>query len=90
MGMNSEKGEWREVWWNWKKRMEIADTHLKIQDSSCLHRKTQTLHCFVKEISNIFITSIYMENGKVLKKECEWSAAYAMAKVNIQGGKSCR
>ena len=22
----------------------------KIQDSSCLHRKTQTLHCFVKEI----------------------------------------
>ena len=25
-------------------------THLKIQDSSCLHRKTQTLHCFVKEI----------------------------------------
>ena len=49
MGMNREKGgEWREVWWNWKKRMEIADTHFKIQD--CLHRKTQTLHCFVKEI----------------------------------------
>ena len=21
-----------------------------LQDSSCLHRKTQTLHCFVKEI----------------------------------------
>ena len=50
MGMNSEKGEWSEVWWNWKKRMEIADTHLKKRDSSCLHRKTQTLHCFVKEI----------------------------------------
>ena len=50
MGMNREKGEWREVWWNWRKRMEIADTHLKIHDSSCLHRKTQTLHCFVKEI----------------------------------------
>ena len=33
-----------------KKRMKVADTQLKIQDSSCLHRKTQTLHCFVKEI----------------------------------------
>ena len=31
MGMNSEKGEWSEVWWNWKNRMEIADTHLKIK-----------------------------------------------------------
>ena len=48
--------------------MKVADTHLKIQDSSCLHRKTQTLHCFVKEISNTFIASIYMENRKVLKE----------------------
>ena len=34
--------------------LEEEDEHcrhiIKIQDSSCLHRKTQTLHCFVKEI----------------------------------------
>ena len=27
-----------------------SHTLKKIQDPSCLHRKTQTLHCFVKEI----------------------------------------
>ena len=50
MGMNRGKRELREIWWNRKRRMKVADTHLKIQDSSCLRRKTQTLHCFVKEI----------------------------------------
>ena len=30
MGMNREKGELREVWWNRKKRMKVTDTHLKI------------------------------------------------------------
>ena len=48
--------------------MKVTDTRLKIQDSSCLHRKTQTLHCFVKEILNTFIASIYRENRKVQKE----------------------
>ena len=50
MGMNREGGNGGKFGGTGKKRMKIADTQLKIQDSSCLHRKTQTLHCFVKEI----------------------------------------
>ena len=50
MGMNREEGGMEGSLVELEGEMKIADTHLKIQDSSCLHRKTQTLNCFVKEI----------------------------------------
>ena len=48
--MNSEKGEWSEVWWNWKKRMEIADTHLKFTIQVVCTEKLKHYIVFVKEI----------------------------------------
>ena len=54
-----------------------------------LGQKLKTLNCLQANRS-IFIASIYMESRKVLKRECESSAAYVMANMNIQKRKLCK
>ena len=49
-------------------RREDENCRQIIKNSSCLHRKTQTLHCFAKRNLNTFIASIYMKSRKVLKE----------------------
>ena len=48
MGMNRERGGMEGSLVELKEEDESCRHTLK--NSSCLHRKTQTLHCFVKEI----------------------------------------
>ena len=70
--------------------MENCRHTLKHSRFKLFAQKNSNITLFCERNLTTFIASIYMENGKVLKKECQWSAVYAMAKVNIRGGKSCR
>ena len=50
MGVNREKGGMEGSLVELEEEDESCRYTIKNPDSSCLHRKTQTLHCFVKEI----------------------------------------